>query len=214
MRDPASDINLLLGILALQMDFINQDQLVRGMNGWILEKRKSLAELLMEQGALDQETRHLLETMVRKHLALHGNDPGRSLGALRSGESLPAPLCQINDGSVQASLAQVSGPAAPNLEPTRSYIPATGMRFQVLRPHASGGLGDVFVARDEELKREVALKEIQRRHADNPESRSRFLLEAEVTGGLEHPGIVPVYGLGHTAMAGPFMPCDLFAATT
>jgi serine/threonine protein kinase len=33
-------------------------------------------------------------------------------------------------------------------------------------------------------------------HADDPASRQRFLLEAEVTGGLEHPGIVPVYGLG------------------
>jgi hypothetical protein len=33
-------------------------------------------------------------------------------------------------------------------------------------------------------------------HADDPISRQRFLLEAEVTGGLEHPGIVPVYGLG------------------
>ena len=33
-------------------------------------------------------------------------------------------------------------------------------------------------------------------HADDPASRQRFLLEAEITGGLEHPGIVPVYGLG------------------
>ena len=32
-------------------------------------------------------------------------------------------------------------------------------------------------------------------HADHPDSRARFLLEAEITGGLEHPGIVPVYGL-------------------
>jgi serine/threonine-protein kinase len=53
-----------------------------------------------------------------------------------------------------------------------------------------------LVARDEELGREVALKEIQSRHADDPASRSRFLVEAEVTGRLEHPGVVPVYGLG------------------
>lgn len=71
-----------------------------------------------------------------------------------------------------------------------------GSRFRVVRPHARGGLGEVFVAQDEELNREVALKEIQDRAADNPESRVRFLLEAEITGGLEHPGIVPVYGLG------------------
>jgi serine/threonine-protein kinase len=46
------------------------------------------------------------------------------------------------------------------------------------------------------LHREVAIKQIQDQHADDPTSRQRFLLEAEVTGGLEHPGIVPVYGLG------------------
>ena len=44
--------------------------------------------------------------------------------------------------------------------------------------------------------REVALKQILDHHADDPTSRQRFLLEAEITGGLEHPGIVPVYGLG------------------
>ena len=68
----------------------------------------------------------------------------------------------------------------------------------VPRPAAApqGGLGAVFVALDAELHREVALKQILDRHADDPVSRSRFLIEAEITGGLEHPGIVPVYGLG------------------
>ncbi len=71
------------------------------------------------------------------------------------------------------------------------------MRYQVLRAHNSGGLGTVSVAKDEELGREVALKEIKEKYADHPESRRRFLIEAEITGCLEHPGIVPVYGLGH-----------------
>ena len=52
------------------------------------------------------------------------------------------------------------------------------------------------MALDTELHREVALKQILDQHADEPTRRQRFLLEAEVTGGLEHPGIVPVYGLG------------------
>jgi serine/threonine-protein kinase len=69
-------------------------------------------------------------------------------------------------------------------------------RFRILRPHARGGLGEVFVAYDEELRREVALKEIRLDRADQPQGCERFLLEAEVTGGLEHPAIVPVYGLG------------------
>jgi hypothetical protein len=46
-----------------------------------------------------------------------------------------------------------------------------------------------------ELGRDVALKRIQDRHAGDTESRRRFLLEAEVTSRLEHPGVVPVYGL-------------------
>jgi WD40 repeat protein/tRNA A-37 threonylcarbamoyl transferase component Bud32 len=46
------------------------------------------------------------------------------------------------------------------------------------------------------LGREVALKEIQTGHAADAVSRGRFVREAEITGGLEHPGVVPVYGLG------------------
>jgi tRNA A-37 threonylcarbamoyl transferase component Bud32/tetratricopeptide (TPR) repeat protein len=65
-------------------------------------------------------------------------------------------------------------------------------------------LGEVFVAEDAELHRQVALKEIQERHAHDPASRGRFVLEAEITGGLEHPGIVPVYGLGTYADGRPF----------
>src|SRR3989442_1419356 len=42
------------------------------------------------------------------------------------------------------------------------------------------------------------------RHADDAHSRARFMLEAEVAGGLEHPGVVPVYGLGHYADGRPF----------
>ena len=105
----------------------------------------------------------------------------------------------------------------PTLTAPRTYsvgsATADGQRFRVLRPHARGGLGAVFVALDAELNREVALKQILDQHADDPASRQRFLLEAEITGGLEHPGIVPVYGLGTTATAGRTTPCGSSAAT-
>ncbi len=79
-----------------------------------------------------------------------------------------------------------------------------GQRFRILRPHAKGGLGAVFVALDCELHREVALKQILEKHADDPVSRQRFVAEAEITGGLEHPGVVPVYGLGTDADGRPY----------
>ena len=78
------------------------------------------------------------------------------------------------------------------------------MRFHVLRPHAQGGIGKVSVAFDIELQREVALKQIKPERADDADSRARFLLEAEVTGRLEHPGIVPVYAKGADDQGRPF----------
>ncbi|HVJ79534.1 MAG TPA: protein kinase, partial [Planctomycetia bacterium] len=62
--------------------------------------------------------------------------------------------------------------------------------------HAKGGLGTVYKAIDKQLRRKVAIKEVQRRFENNASLAQLFLHEAEITGGLEHPGIVPVYGLG------------------
>jgi hypothetical protein len=108
-----------------------------------------------------------------------------------------------------------TAPHPPNLEDGNGALPfvppaaagtstSTGSRFHVLRSHARGGFGEVFVAYDEELHREVALKEVPRSHASHTEIRSRFLLEAEITGSLEHPGVVPVYGLGRHHDGRPF----------
>jgi tetratricopeptide (TPR) repeat protein/tRNA A-37 threonylcarbamoyl transferase component Bud32 len=81
--------------------------------------------------------------------------------------------------------------------------PLVGSRYRPLRLHARGGLGEVFLARDEELAREVALKRIRRPRAGDAASRRRFLREGEITGGLEHPGVVPVYGLTRDAEGEP-----------
>ena len=82
---------------------------------------------------------------------------------------------------------------------------ATGARadFRDLRFHAAGALGEVFMARNAELNREVALKFLKPERVRDPESRRRFLQEAEVTGRLEHPGVVPIYSLGTDADGSP-----------
>src|SRR5262245_36628574 len=64
-----------------------------------------------------------------------------------------------------------------------------GGRYEVLRFHARGGMGEVSVALDREVGREVAYKEIRPQFVTDENSVRRFLLEAEVTGRLEHPGI-------------------------
>jgi WD40 repeat protein/serine/threonine protein kinase len=207
---PAADRNLLFGILTLQMDFISRDALIAGMHAWVLDKAKPLGQILVDQGALKQSAYALLDPLVQAHLEAHGGDGKKSLAAISSLGSAVEELKAVADADVQASLAHISANRAEPVDPYATTAPSmgvptsTGLRFRVLRPHDKGGLGEVFVARDEELPREVALKQIQERHADNPESRARFVLEAEVTGGLEHPGIVPVYGLGKYADGRPF----------
>ena len=60
----STDRNLLFGILALQMDFIDREQLVAAMNAWVLEKGKPLGEILVEQSALKPDTHALLVALV------------------------------------------------------------------------------------------------------------------------------------------------------
>jgi eukaryotic-like serine/threonine-protein kinase len=200
----AADRNLLFGILALQMDFISRDQLVEGMHAWVLHKERPLGDLLVERGVLAAEDHALLTPMVERHIEKHG-DAGRSLAALEMSDSTNAALVCVVDHDVRASLAHLSPrPAHPHATPMPEAVTDGPARYVIERSHAQGGLGEVFVARDRELNRRVALKQIQAQHADDPLSQSRFLLEGEVTGGLEHPGIVPVYGAGRHADGRPY----------
>ncbi len=204
----AADLNLLLGTLAVQMNLVTCDQLATAMNACVLASSKSLGAILVEQKVIGPEQHALLQALVQEHLKQHHDDPQQSLAADHAVLSVTKALQQIADPALQASIVRMSAGRAQEDDPYATAYAgaptATGQRFRILRPHARGGLGEVFVAHDEELHREVALKEIQSRHADDLNSRSRFLLEAEITGGLEHPGVVPVYALGQYADGRPF----------
>jgi serine/threonine-protein kinase len=209
---PGADRNLLFGILALHNAFISRGALVAAMQAWLQNKTRTLGSILVEQRALTAERNALLEALVHEHLQLHDNDPQRSLADVTSAGPIREALEQFADADLQASLiglsttaaAEARGAEAAGLPSTVAYTIPTEGRFRILRPYAQGGLGKVFVALDQELHREVALKEMRERHAARADSRARFLLEAEVTGGLEHPGIVPVYSLGCYPDGRPF----------
>jgi serine/threonine protein kinase len=71
-------------------------------------------------------------------------------------------------------------------------------QYSKLRFHAKGGLGEIYIADDRDLQRDVVLKFIKARHRQRKECREQFQTEAEVTARLDHPGVVPVYGVGKT----------------
>lgn len=70
--------------------------------------------------------------------------------------------------------------------------------YRELRFLARGGLGEVYVADDSSLNREVVLKFIRGRHRKRRDANEQFRLEAEITARLDHPGVVSVYGFGKT----------------
>lgn len=66
-------------------------------------------------------------------------------------------------------------------------------RFTLQQKIGEGGLGRVWLARDEKLKRNVAIKEMTEEAAASPKMAQRFQREAEITAHLEHPNVVPLY---------------------
>jgi eukaryotic-like serine/threonine-protein kinase len=250
-----ADHNLLVGVLALQLDFVTRDELIdAACDSSGAAQSEGLIETLRKRGTLDDDECDLLVALVNRHLARHGNDPLKSLaqcdGADHVRELLTAaangdrprvrasaetinfaahesdPHATRRDDPVtttpaggnghhsDVSLASASSPTMPySLAEARRAADAgasqplstpASLRFRIIRAFQRGGLGQVSLAHDAELSREVALKEILPKHADSDEARQRFLMEAEITGSLEHPGVVPVYGLGQYADGRPF----------
>lgn len=65
--------------------------------------------------------------------------------------------------------------------------------YRILEPLGKGGMGEVYVAEDETLRRPVALKSIRAEYRLDPMLRARFLREARVLSQLDHPGICRIY---------------------
>jgi serine/threonine protein kinase len=71
----------------------------------------------------------------------------------------------------------------------------SGTRYEILELIGRGGMGAVYLARDRELDRELALKVASAPEADS-DAAVRLLREARIIARLEHPGIVPVHDVG------------------
>lgn len=92
--------------------------------------------------------------------------------------------------------------------------PQTIGRYEVLRVLGAGAMGSVVLAEDPRIKRKVAIKTVKmdaiRNEADRYEFLARFQREAEVSGVLNHPGIVAIYDVGECDL-GPFLAMEYVA---
>ena len=204
-----------MGLLARQLDLVKHDHLLTAWQVWQKDRKRQLTWVLFELEFISSDTRRLLEVLSRHHIAAHDNDVDESLAAVLALDGVPSSLhglCALDPEiapklpPVMAMMNTKQVRVTPLESSVEFELPVEdpAQRYRILRPLAVGGVGSITLAEDSQLHREVALKEIQARIADDPVSRERFIQEAEITGQLEHPGVVPVYSLGMHADGRPF----------
>jgi PAS domain S-box-containing protein len=188
-----TDRMLFFGVLALRTGLIGRDQFVEACTLWAARMDASLADLLVERGSIQPGDVARIDDLVERELPRDGGDAQAGLTTAAPGASGAATT--LGDADLQWSLSALpvaSGPSA--LEPTGAPSVAPG-RYRRIRLFATGGIGHIWLVHDNALGRQIALKELRPEQADDALLRMRFLREAQITGQLEHPGIVPVYEL-------------------
>lgn len=186
---PGSDSDARFGEFAVRFGGVSESQLQRALALWNNQQSRPLGEVLVELGALTDESRRILETRWATQLSQEADESDGSNPNVSAADS----QATMDFPPQNTTSTTDTGPVADSSH-----------RFQRTQLHAEGGLGAVYEAHDRELNRTVALKEIKGRYADDMDSRERFTKEAEITGRLEHPGIVPVYALGRYADGRPY----------
>jgi serine/threonine protein kinase len=184
-----TDLNLLFGVLAVQAGLLDAHQFAEACSAWAARRDRPLADILAGRGWMTAEDRDHLDYLLGRALQRHEGDAHASLAALTT-DGVRQALFVLDDADVRRSLDGEQSPAA-----TTDYEPTSRHHFRLTRLHAKGGTGQVWLAHDEDLGRDVALKELRPDRGDSPAAMARFLEEARITGQLEHPGIVPVYEL-------------------
>ena len=202
---PAPDHqDLLLCSLVRERQLLTDGQLEAAVGQWVKSPQRPLLDVVVACGNLTDAQRVDLEAAVERGPAAHvSNSQFNDLPSMVKRLLMP----HVSDVTLASESAFDTRPHQPTRRPPIAAAPAMltpGERFDIQQIHAQGGLGVVFLARDQEIDRTVALKQIKSQWADDEDSRARFLLEARITGRLEHPGIVPIYALGADATGRPY----------
>ena len=185
------DRDLIVGVLAAQAGFVTPSEvLTAAAAGLVDESSDSLLTRLERTGALTPENRKLLEELAEKALKARKGDV-HAVAVSLGGAALLETLVSKANGALPADMPRASGAEVP-LERPGQYT-----RLQEL---GRGSQSVVRAARDEIVRREVALKELvvlaQRAEDESSRAvRARFLREVWLLAALDHPGIVAIHEL-------------------
>jgi PAS domain S-box-containing protein len=197
----------LYGAVALQAALVEPrhfSEFIQASEEWDESRDGPLAEMLVKKGWIRPSDRAHLEYLVERRLQAHAGNAGASLASVN--DEVQGSPATLGGATARQALAPASGPRkSPVSARVGGPVSENQDRYALNSLHATGGIGRVWLARDAQMGRDVALKELLPEQADNAVLRARFLREAQITGQLEHPGIVPVYELARRPDTGqPF----------
>ena len=185
------DIALVAELLAAGS--LSERQIVAVMSDWSIHGNVPLAKHIESRGLLSAEQLEPLQNRARSRVERSNDIAANDTHKPAQGQSqFLATLERLDRSGRVSKLLGVTVAAGSGSEENRE----SDARYQIIRKLGQGGLGRVWLARDLNLNRHVALKEISSPSEATDTIIERFRHEAEITGRLEHPGIVPVYHLG------------------
>lgn len=190
--------DVAVAALAIQTGVLSESQLSLAMTTWTIHGSVPLVEHLVTEGVIDEPTKVTLSQRGSERIESIRKSAVESTSVGGEGAIFTALDALDNSGTI-ARLLGIRATAGASARDSTGIRQAIN-RFRLVRKLGQGGLGRVWLAFDETLKRHVAVKEIT--VSDNEAVLERFRREAEITGRLEHPGIVPVYQLGEDTESG------------
>lgn len=198
MHEPGETISqqeqdIALVVELLEAGSLSERQIAGVMGDWSIHGHVPLAKHIEERGLLTAEQIAPLINKAQDRVKKARRSAATDSVSPAAGDSLfLATLDRIDGNGRVSKLLGVTIGATSGVEDGRG----SDVRYQLVRKLGQGGLGRVWLARDLNLNRYVALKEISHPSRATDAVVERFKHEASITGRLEHPGIVPIYHLG------------------
>ncbi|HYV37312.1 MAG TPA: serine/threonine-protein kinase, partial [Gemmataceae bacterium] len=128
-------------------------------------------------------------------------DPNATVGHLDAKD--PSAAQDLPATCPPVGLASTVPPLAPQVKADgNELLRVPG--YEVLSVLGRGGMGVVYLARDSDLERAIAIKVLLAEHANQPDYLRRFMEEARIMAQLQHPGVAPLHEIGKLADGRPF----------
>ncbi len=215
------EYDLLVGILACQLRLVSRGTLVRYSTLLSERPASSLLDYLLDSKALTENDQQFLCRIVDTIIHAHHGDERAALKAFGGDEAasdaFAGSVVHSESGWGPSEDQTILADQLPHGLPPQ-ILPETIGRYTRGSEYARGGIGRILLVHDEQIGRDVILKELLPEHISSPTDSTlsqmpkgaspkspmrksasmmaRFLQEAKITGQLEHPSIVPVYELG------------------